>query len=244
MVRDPTAGFGVQVQDLTFFTAVAAALPRIQGPAKSGLCGVPLGLFETSMPVQQQRLRQGREAQGQHGKNIQFIPEYVPPIRFAVPSPRGDAGIQLDRMQRDRLQQVEEVQPERELGAFAALEAQVALLPDLIPVLRMRPEQVLEPAGVHEGIAGPLSAFRNAVIPGGIQRHDFFNGQGLAFRHRNRTFLSDVVPVLHQGPGQVCPGRIGKKPGARGLGDADFRLSRLRTQKDPVPAERGGFQGG
>ena len=86
----------------------------------------------------------------------------------------------------------------------------------------MRPEQVLEPAGVHEGIAGILSAFRNAVIPGGIQRHDFFNGQGLPFRHGNRTVLADIVPLLHQVPGQVCPGGIGKEPRARGLGYADF----------------------
>ena len=128
------------------------------------------------------------------------------------------------------------------MRTFSALEAQVALLPRLLPALSMRAEQVLEPAGMRESIAGFFSAFGYAVIPGGIQRHDFFNGQGLAFRHGNRTFLADVVPFLHRRPGQVCPGRIGKEPGACGLGDAHFRLSRLRTQKDPVVAERGGFQ--
>ena len=109
MVRDPSTGFGVQVQDLTFLTAVAAALPGIQRPTEPGLSGVSPGLFEASMPVQQQRLRQGRESKGQHGENIQFIPEDVAPIRLAVPPPCGDARVQLDRMRRDRLQQVKEV---------------------------------------------------------------------------------------------------------------------------------------
>ena len=61
------------------------------------------------MPVQQERLGQCRESQVQHRENIQFIPEDVATIRLAVPPPRGDARVQLDRMRRDRLQQVKEM---------------------------------------------------------------------------------------------------------------------------------------
>src|SRR5690606_13671106 len=75
VVRQPAAGLRVQVQDLGFLAAVAAALPGIHGALETGGARQPPGGVETPETAAQQRAGDLGNAVGQEREDEQFVPE-------------------------------------------------------------------------------------------------------------------------------------------------------------------------
>jgi hypothetical protein len=85
------------------------------------------------VPVLQQGPGQHREAVVQQGEDEQLVPEDVAPVGLSVQPPGGDAHVEVDRVVRDGLDQVKDVQAEDQLGPLRPLDPDVEALPQVIP---------------------------------------------------------------------------------------------------------------
>ena len=150
---------------LRLLPAVAAALPREHRPGVAGCRGVPPGLVETAVAVEQERPGQLREAQNEERKHKQLVPEHVTPIGLSVQAPGGDAHVEADGILRDRLQNVEGVKV-GELGQIVvSAQADGAPAPQVAPGQGVAAKQFVEAPG-HA--AGPLPRLREGLADGHV----------------------------------------------------------------------------
>ncbi len=164
VVGHPPARPRVQVDDLALLAAVAPALPREHRAGEPFGARRAHGLRQAPVPIAQQRARQLGEAKVQEREHEQLVPEHVAPVRLPVEAARGNPGIEVDRVLRHRLQQVEDVQVQDERDAGIAPELQLALTPQIVPGLRVSFEQLGEPRGMPGGRARLRSRFADPAI--------------------------------------------------------------------------------
>ena len=152
VVRDPPPGRRVEVDDLTLFAPVAAALPRkhgarVAGPLRRGPC-----LRQPPIPVRQQRPGQLGLPEREEGKDEQFVPEDVAAVRLAVQAACRNADVQGARVLGCRLQEVEGVKTQQPLGARLPADGDVVAVPHAAPRRGMGFEQTVEPPGTFESL--------------------------------------------------------------------------------------------
>jgi hypothetical protein len=126
------------------------------------------------------------------------------------------------------------VQAQEELGAPAILESDVAFRPETHPGQEMGLQQFSNPARALHSLAGLDTAFRNGVIPGGIEGDDFLNGDRLASRQIEFELLSDKPLLLDRMPSHVEPLSSTEHLRSRGFGDLQMRLIRLYQEVEPI----------
>src|SRR5882724_12098639 len=219
---------------LAFLLSIAAALPGVHSPLVATLPGGPPGFREPSIAIEQERPGELGKEQIQRRKDEQLVPQDVSAVGFAVPSARGDADIEVDHMQRHGLQQVKEVQAQEELGAPAILESDVAFRPETSPGQEMGLQQFSNPARTLHSLAGRDTAFRNGVIPGGVEGDDFLNGDRLASRQIEFELLSDAPLLLDGVSSHVEPLSSTEHLCSRGFGDLQMRLIRLDQEVETI----------
>ena len=137
VVWRPATRARVQVQDLALLAAAGPALPGVHRAAVAGLVREPSCGREASEAVEQESPGDLGEVEVQERQDEQLVPEDVTAIGFAMKPARRDADVEVARVRRDRLQQVEDVEPENHLRVRLAIEPDVAAIPHGAPRLHV-----------------------------------------------------------------------------------------------------------
>ena len=168
VIGNPPPGVRIQVQRRGFLPTIAAALPWVHGASIAGRLGRPPRFGQPPIAVAQQHPSQHRQAQVQKRKDKQLVPEDMPSVGFAVPAAGGHPDVEFDGVGRDRLQEVEEVDPqfERRLGRLRLLNVDVAVLPEVGPGQRMRGQEIVKAAGLAQRLRGLEAGLRYGQDPG------------------------------------------------------------------------------
>ena len=225
-VRQPPPRLGVEVHGLGFLAPVGAALPGEHRALVAGLGGRRLRLVEAPVAVAQQRVGQLRDVVVEQREDEQLVPEDVAAIGLAVPAAGRDADVEIDRVARGRLQQMEDVHPQDHLDALAlVVEHHVAAPPQLFPRDLVAAQQVVEVAGPLGRGDGLVQRVRHGAVARGEQRDHLLDGHRLSGADLQAVDLGDVSLVdgrLDRGFDPLSGGVA--EPGARAFGDLETRL--------------------
>ena len=104
---------------LGFLAAVGPALPREHRAPAADVARRLAGLRQPPPPVEQQRPRQFGHPQVQVREDEHVVPEDVAAVGLTVQATRRDADVEVDAVRGQRLQQVEQVQVQHEVGPLS-----------------------------------------------------------------------------------------------------------------------------
>lgn len=171
---------------------------------------------------------------GDHRQDEQFVPEDVTAVPLAVQAAGGDAGVDLRRVRRERLQQVEEVQVEHQLRVRVGVQTHTEPLPQQLP-RRLMPGQQPGDAlrGVVELVQSGEGRGGDGTVPGGNRGHGLVDADRLTVADG----YVQAVRVAAVGVGIHPPGdRTGHTAddGARGGRDGDAAGTGHRLDEEDV----------
>lgn len=176
MVGQPAPRARVEVQLLGLLPAVAAALPRVHRARVPGVDRGPAGLLEAAVAVGEQGAGDLGEVQVEVRQDEELVPEDVSAVGLAVQTARRHADVQLRGVRGERLEQVEEVQPQHR--ARAVRHVQLGVAPQLLPGRAMGVQQGHEVRSAADPVEGGVRRLLDGRVVGGVQ------GDGLVDRDR------------------------------------------------------------
>src|SRR5208337_390528 len=133
-IGNPPARSRVEMHDLTFLAAIAAALPRKHRAAIAGGARGAARFFQAAVAIEQQRARDFRDVEIEQREDEQLVPKDMPAISLAMPAACRHAGIESDGMRRGGLEQMKDVQVQdhpRLAPAIGLLDGYVEAPPEL-----------------------------------------------------------------------------------------------------------------
>ena len=233
-VRLPPSGQRVEVDALGLLVAVAAALPREHRSPAADLARRRARLADPPVAVHEQPPRDLRQPEVEEGIDVELVPEDVPAIGLAVETARRDAGVVMRGEARADLQDVRDVQPQQELGAFVARKADVADLPELLPRPRVTGEGLVERGIARDALDRVRQRLVDRAIPRRVQGRQLLHAHRLALLHVELEDLLDVVLGLDgvAGDGELLRPAIDAGP--RRHRHLDARMTGSRLQRDDV----------
>ncbi len=236
VVRHPASGPPVEQLDWSLLTAVGAGLPGKQRPFESGFAGEVAGGVEPAPAVEQQRFRDLGQPQVHQRQHEELIPEDVAAIPLAVQSAGRGAGVGEDGVRGQRLQQVEGVQVQQQLGVRVGFDLDVEALPQPLQGSGVPGQQVLV-ADCRQPVELIDRAFAHGgerIITGVDQGCRRVDADSRALAHLDGGIGEDAGGVLdrmhlHSGVFVGLPDGVlaDVDLGALGDGDAQLALARL-----------------
>src|ERR671913_1800199 len=129
----PASRAWVKVDDLGLLLAVATALPRVHRTPVTGVCRRRAGLVEAPVTIHQELARYLGQPEVEERVNVEFVPEDMAAVGFAVKAAGRHPSVQVSRVRRADLQYVGDVQANQKLDPAVLGYAHVAYGPKLVP---------------------------------------------------------------------------------------------------------------
>ena len=146
--------------------------------------------------------------------------------------------VQIDRVDRHGLEQVEDVQTQHELSPLVTVEPDVAPMPETVPGLGMRPGKRGEAGRVlRDRQRSRLLAIGDRPVPRREERDDLLDPDGPALQDLERQPLLDVRVRLGRVAFDDLITVLAERAHARRLRHLQMRLLRLDHQRNPVLAD-------
>ncbi len=170
-------------------------MPRVHGARESCLGRGAPGFREPPVSIEEQGACDVRHPVGQEGEDEQLVPEDVPSIGFAVEAARGYAGVQIDGVVADRLEQVEdvEVQGHPPVGVIGP-ELEIRSTPEMTPRQGMGLQKRLEAGRLYDPLHRVRSGRGNREIPGSAQGDHLLRDHHLPFAKVHPHIVADTGP--------------------------------------------------
>jgi hypothetical protein len=200
------------------------------------------GLVQPPVAIADQRVGDLGGPEVQEGKDEKFVPEHVAAVRLAVEAARRHVDVKIDAVARDRLQEMEDMEPEDSLIAALVREHDVAATPKLIPgegVAAKKFGEVGHPPHQREGLGQRLA---DGAIARGVQGDNFLDTDRNTFFHVNREILAGVARPGARGPARFHRLVEAKDAGSGGLRHLHAGLAGAGENEDPVAVGAARFE--
>ena len=232
VVAHPAARARVEQRRGSFFTPITSALPREPCAGKTGCPCRGAGSVEAPPAVDEQSPAQRGQSEVEQREHEQVVPEDVASVRLTVQTAGRDAGIQVCRVGRQGLHQVEDVQIEREGGISVGVDPDRETVPEPAPRQLVRSDQCRKVAGPRDLVQGRGFRGRDRNVARRHDPDDLLDDQGLS----GPEFGEDDVgnAAIHRLERTSGIARGGGDRRARRHRDPDVRLGRLDLEQQRV----------
>src|ERR671914_649939 len=129
----PASRAWVKVDDLGLLLAVATTLPGVHRPQVTSVFRRRAGLVEAPVAIHQELARYLGQPEVEERVNVEFVPEDMAAVGFAVKAAGRHPSVQVSRVRRADLEYVGDVQANQKLDPTVLGYAQVAYGPELVP---------------------------------------------------------------------------------------------------------------